>query len=68
MPINPDHFRPLRRHRIYPLHWVLQAIETAYWLCRGKLTLHQAWRIWSSKARLVMRDPYDECEGWIGPH
>ena len=68
MPINPNHFRPLRHRRIHPLHWLIQATEVMFWFCVGKLTLHQAWRIWSGKARLVMRDPYDEMEGEIGPH
>lgn len=45
--------------------WIAQAIKVAYWLVKRQLTWSQAWRIWTRRARLVMRDPYDEAE--FGP-
>ena len=48
------------RYRISLGHWIAQAIKTAYWLATGQLTWSQAWRIWTRRARLVMRDPYDD--------
>ena len=68
MPIHPKYFQPLRRRRMHPLHRIVQAIGTAYWLCRGKLTLQQARHIWSGKARLAMHDPYDDMAFGPGPH
>ena len=68
MPIHPRYFRPLQRRKMSLLHWLVQTIMTVYFLCRGGLTLQQAKRIWSGKARLAMHDPYDDMEYGPGPH